>query len=75
MAIIKTINDNVHSWLEKVLAKHWSRHAIDDKVKIDHVTNNLTKSFNGWLREWRNKPILTLLDYLRRKMMKRLQSR
>ncbi|KAK4434249.1 hypothetical protein Salat_0587600 [Sesamum alatum] len=52
----------------------WSRHAFDERLK-DHVTNNISESFNHWVGDLRSKPLLTLVDGLRTKLMSRLQKR
>ncbi|KAL5842430.1 hypothetical protein ACOSQ3_013033 [Xanthoceras sorbifolium] len=49
----------------------WARHAFDSRIKFDHVTNNMSESFNRWIKDERDKPILTLLKLLRRKIMVR----
>ena len=54
---------------------HWSRHGFDMNAKIDHVTNNMTESFNSQIDKYMCEPILTLLEALRRKMMKNIQKR
>lgn len=53
----------------------WARHKFDEHVKIDHVTNNMTESFNAYVVKVREKPILTLLEWIRRKTMTRFQQR
>ncbi|KAL0289962.1 UNVERIFIED_CONTAM: hypothetical protein Sangu_2594100 [Sesamum angustifolium] len=64
-----------YEWLLKIPAEMWSRHAFDPRIKNDHVTNNISESFNHWGGELRSKPILTLVDGLRAKLMSRLQKR
>ena len=44
-------------------------------MKCDHVTNNFTESFNAWIGKLKEKPILTLVDGLRRKFMKKMHKR
>ncbi|KAK4416848.1 hypothetical protein Salat_2510300 [Sesamum alatum] len=50
-------------------------HAIDMRLKNDHVTNNISESFNNWVGELQGRPVLTLLDGLRAKLMSCLQTR
>ena len=50
----------------------WARHAYDRIIKINHVTNNMTESFNQWVGELRAKPTLTMLYGIRIKIMGRL---
>ncbi|KAL0427393.1 UNVERIFIED_CONTAM: hypothetical protein Slati_2914100 [Sesamum latifolium] len=72
---IKELKPAAYEWLLKIPAELWSRHAFDHRLKNDHVTNNLSKSFNHWVGEHRSKPILTLVDGLMAKLMCRLQKR
>ncbi|KAK4423510.1 hypothetical protein Salat_1933800 [Sesamum alatum] len=67
--IMRLRNDRVL----KIPAEQWSRHAFDSRMKNDHVTNNISESFNHWVSDLRGKPILTLVDGLRSKLMSRLQ--
>lgn len=41
-------------------------------MKSDHVTNNMTESLNKWVDEVRDKPILTILEHIRRQLMVRM---
>ncbi|KAL0325623.1 UNVERIFIED_CONTAM: hypothetical protein Sradi_5131600 [Sesamum radiatum] len=72
---IKELKPTAYEWLLKIPAEMWSRHAFDPRIKNDHVTNNISESFNHWVGELRSKPILTLVDGLRAKLMSRLQKR
>ena len=36
----------------------WARHAYDPIIKINHVTNNMTESFNQWVGELRANQLL-----------------
>ncbi|KAG5553272.1 hypothetical protein RHGRI_011211 [Rhododendron griersonianum] len=47
MERIKDISKEAHKWLSDVPTHKWARHAFDDRVKNDHITNNLTESFNS----------------------------
>ncbi|XP_073119790.1 uncharacterized protein [Henckelia pumila] len=75
MDFIKSVNEDAWKWLLQDEPKHWSLHAFDHHVKVDHVTNNMTESFNAWLEKSRQLPVLTLLEYIRRKVMKRIHGR
>ncbi|KAF7150533.1 hypothetical protein RHSIM_Rhsim02G0213500 [Rhododendron simsii] len=75
MERIKNISKEAHKWLSDVSVDQWARHAFDDRVKNDHITNNLTESFNSWLGHLRHKPILSLLEGVRTKVMTRIQKR
>ncbi|XP_073138705.1 uncharacterized protein [Henckelia pumila] len=72
---IKSVNKDAWKWLLQDEPKHWPLHAFDHHVKVDHVTNNMTESFNAWIEKSRQFPILTLLEYIRRKVMKKIYKR
>ncbi|KAH7856900.1 hypothetical protein Vadar_006704 [Vaccinium darrowii] len=75
MAAIKEINTEAHDHLAKLSVSSWARHAFDERVRSDHITNNGTESFNNWLGPFRGKPILTMLEGIRCKVMSRIQTR
>ncbi|KAL5763779.1 hypothetical protein ACOSQ2_016373 [Xanthoceras sorbifolium] len=54
---------------------NWARHAFDSRIKFDHVTNNMSECFNRWIKDERDKPILTLLELLRGKIMVRFSKK
>ncbi|KAK4435368.1 hypothetical protein Salat_0700200 [Sesamum alatum] len=66
---MKEVKLAAHDWLTKILVSMWARHAFDERVKNDHVTNNISESFNNWVGDIRSKPILTLLEGLRSKLI------
>ncbi|KAL5818583.1 hypothetical protein ACOSQ4_022425 [Xanthoceras sorbifolium] len=37
----------------------------------DHISNNMSECFNGWIKDERDKPILILLELLKRKIIVR----
>ncbi|KAL6993914.1 hypothetical protein U1Q18_052564 [Sarracenia purpurea var. burkii] len=72
---MKDLSSNAHKWLMELPLHTWARHKFDQRVKNDHVTNNITESFNNWVGDLRQKPIVTFVDCIRRKLMKMLQNR
>ncbi|XP_027184198.1 uncharacterized protein LOC113782506 [Coffea eugenioides] len=75
MASIKDINREAWKYLDKIPRSSCCRHVFSPQLKCDHVTNNFIESFNNWVGDLRGKPILTLVDGLRRKFMKNLHKR
>ncbi|XP_027102956.1 uncharacterized protein [Coffea arabica] len=75
MASIKDIDINAWKYLDKIPRTTWCRHVFSTELKCDNVTNNFTESFNAWIGDRRGKPILTLVDGLRRKFMKKMHKR
>ncbi|KAL5774967.1 hypothetical protein ACOSP7_012524 [Xanthoceras sorbifolium] len=75
MDAIKSTNKDARIWLDKIDPAYWSKHAFDSSVTCDHVTNNMTESFNSMLGEHRAKTYLCLLEHIRRIVMKNFQER
>lgn len=75
MKSLKEDNCDAHDWLEKIPKKLWCRHAWDPVSRVGHVTNNVAESLNSWINDYREFPILSLLEEYRLKVMKRLHSR
>ncbi|CAL5421078.1 unnamed protein product [Camellia sinensis] len=69
------LSSEAHSWLSKFLVEIWARHTFDHRVKSEHVTSNMVKSFNNWIGNVRGKPILTLLENIILKLMNKLHKR
>lgn len=75
MLKIERHNKEAHTCLQKIGALHWSRHAFDLSIKYDHNTNNNTKSFNGCINRHKKMLILTMIEKIRRKVMKKTKKR
>ncbi|XP_043805062.1 uncharacterized protein LOC122721398 [Manihot esculenta] len=76
MKMIKRVKDGEpFDWLLKVPMSQWSRHMFWPEAKSEHLTNNMTESFNAWIGKIRGLPIVKLLDAFRQKCMVRLQKR
>lgn len=67
---IKEIEPNAFEWLLKNDLHIWSYHLFSHFFKIDHVTNNMSESWNSFLSEHRRKPITELLKFIRLKLVK-----
>ncbi|KAL5786184.1 hypothetical protein ACOSQ2_008576 [Xanthoceras sorbifolium] len=63
---------DAYVWLKAEPVDKWARHCFDPRIKLDHITNNMSECFNSWIKDERDKSILTLLEHLRRKIMVRL---
>ncbi|XP_060668073.1 uncharacterized protein LOC107412125 [Ziziphus jujuba] len=72
---IKAVDLGAYTWLKDIPVDSWSNPAFETDVKMDHATNNLTESFNSQIDRIRNKPILQLVESLRRKVMKKFSKR
>lgn len=57
-----------------VRIRDWARHDMDTNCKTDLVVNNLSEVFNKYILETRDKPIQTMIDNIRTKLMVRYNS-
>ena len=71
MEELKKENANAWDWLNKIPHKHWARHAFDTRCKTDLVVNNLSEAFNNYIIGSRDKPIVTMLEMIRTKLMEK----
>ncbi|EEC67236.1 hypothetical protein OsI_34166 [Oryza sativa Indica Group] len=71
MEELKKENANAWDWLNKIPHKHWARHAFDSRCKTDLVVNNLSEAFNNYIIGSRDKPIVTMLEMIRTKLMEK----
>ncbi|GKV00257.1 hypothetical protein SLEP1_g12979 [Rubroshorea leprosula] len=62
-------------WLAERHPKHWSRAYFQTWTNVDMLVNNLSESFNSFILDARDKPILTLIETIRTKLMKRIAKR
>lgn len=58
----------------KVPAKLWCKHAFSYYSKCDVLMNNLSESFNATLLVARDKPILTLCEWIRNHLMNKMMT-
>ena len=68
---IKKISVEAYEYLVVIPTKHWSRHAFPTRSKSRMLLNNCCESFNNVLREARGKPIISLMEWIRRYVMQR----
>ena len=50
MEKLNIVDSNVFETIGNIHPKFWSRHAFDKTCKLDHCINNMTESFNAWLK-------------------------
>jgi len=62
-------------YLNKEHNKLWSRSKFGTIAKCDNLTNNIAETFNNWISEERNKPIVDLIDSIRQKIMVRFEQK
>jgi hypothetical protein len=66
---IVTTCPDVLEWLQNHHKLLWMRSAFNQEIKCDYVTNNLAESFNNWIREWKDLPVVELADKIRQMIM------
>lgn len=69
MDMLKVLNLDAWTWLTKIPTKHWARHAMDTTCKTDLIVNNISEIFNSYILDQRDKPIVTMMDQIRTKLM------
>ncbi|WOL19959.1 hypothetical protein Cni_G28761 [Canna indica] len=77
MTQLRTIDSEAADWLlsPERPKEMWARHTIDSRCNSDHITNNVTESFNYWVGVDRKKSIMVMVESLTCRIMGRLQRR
>ncbi|XP_072081100.1 uncharacterized protein [Arachis hypogaea] len=71
MAELKAVNQEAYRYLNAIPPRYWSRSRFTYNSKVDTLVNNMSKSFNAAIVDAREKPILTMLEEIRVKLMTR----
>ncbi|CAN1167920.1 hypothetical protein LINPERHAP2_LOCUS27526 [Linum perenne] len=61
-------------WMQRRGVKTWCKYYFDTMTSCDNSLNNHCESFNRWILEARDMPILSCLEIIRFKMMKRVHA-
>ncbi|CAI8605785.1 unnamed protein product [Vicia faba] len=69
---LKQIDKKAWEWLMGVPTKLWCKHSFSFYPKCDVLMNNLSESFNSTILQARDKPILTMVEWIRNNMMNRI---
>ncbi|KAF7823581.1 uncharacterized protein G2W53_021725 [Senna tora] len=72
MQNVKAISESAWSWLDRLDPKVWSRHAFRTFPKNWALTSNMCEQFNSKIARYRSKPILTLAEEIRCKIMRKI---
>ncbi|KAL0413836.1 UNVERIFIED_CONTAM: hypothetical protein Sradi_1585300 [Sesamum radiatum] len=70
---IKPDVETASEWLKKISPEHWARSHFPVHSKCDILVNNLCESFNNYILEARDKPIISMIEWIRTRLMSRLQ--
>ncbi|KAL4308358.1 hypothetical protein GQ457_01G018380 [Hibiscus cannabinus] len=71
MTQMRAISEEAFDWLQKKDPAQWSKSHFATHCKSDMLLNNMCESFNKIILEARDKPILTMLEMIRCKIMNR----
>ena len=74
-AKIASINPDAHAWLMTESPTLWARCMFSPRSKCDILSNNMSESFNHYINEARDKPIITMMKMIRRQLMDRYQEK
>ncbi|XP_074278428.1 uncharacterized protein LOC141602017 [Silene latifolia] len=69
MEDMKFLSRDAWAFLNDIPPRHWSRHAFDYSCKSNLLLNNVCEVFNAVLKDARDKPILTQLEWMRKYVM------
>ncbi|KAK8595240.1 hypothetical protein V6N13_123120 [Hibiscus sabdariffa] len=72
LAEMNALSTKAHDWLVQKNPRNWSKSHFSCNSKCDMLLNNLCESFNKFILEARDKPIITLLEIIRTKIMQRI---
>ncbi|XP_058781151.1 uncharacterized protein LOC131655272 [Vicia villosa] len=71
MLMIKEAKLEAYEWLETIPKNKWCKHAFPFFSKCDVLMNNLSEFFNATILLQRDKPIITMLEWIRNYLMGR----
>lgn len=71
---LKKMDVKAWSWLMEVPIKCWFKHAFSFYHKCDVLMNNIAEFFNTTILVARDKPILTICEWIRKYLMNRLET-
>ncbi|GMI81513.1 hypothetical protein HRI_001820600 [Hibiscus trionum] len=75
MSNLKDLSETVWKWLAPKDPRMWSKSHFSINCKSDMLLNNNCECFNKLILEARDKPVITLLELVRTKLMQRLAKR
>lgn len=71
MQQLKEINELAFNWLAAIPTRSWCKHAMSFYPRCDVIINNLYESFNSTILVARDKPILTMFEWIRTYLINR----
>lgn len=71
MMELQALHPEAYTWLMQIPTRAWCKHAFTFYPKCDVLMNNLSESFNATILLARDKPVLTMVDWIRSYIMGR----
>ncbi|KAK7361174.1 hypothetical protein VNO77_03220 [Canavalia gladiata] len=68
---IKKINSKAYDWLRVIPTSSWCKHAFSHYPRCDVLMNNISESFNSTILLATDKPIISMLEWIRAYLMGR----
>jgi hypothetical protein len=75
MAVLKKMNEGAYEFLNEVDPSTWCRAWFSDYLKCNLLVNNICECFNSYILKAREKAILTMLEMVRKKLIRRYQAK
>jgi hypothetical protein len=72
---LKNISEYAYNYLMEIDRSTWSRAWFNTSPKCDLLVNNLCECFNSYILNARDLPIISMLEMIRTKLMKRYQAK
>ncbi|CAL9010683.1 unnamed protein product [Prunus brigantina] len=66
MEVMKTLDSNAWEWLAEKPPTQWTKSDFKTHIKCDMLQNNLCESFNKSIKTTRDRPIITMLEMIRK---------
>nr|KYP42520.1 hypothetical protein KK1_036047 [Cajanus cajan]KYP42521.1 hypothetical protein KK1_036048 [Cajanus cajan] len=74
MQQIRDLNEAAYWWLYNLDRKAWCKHKFSSHTKCDLLMNNLSEAFNSTILVARDKPIITMFEWIRMYLMNRFSN-
>ncbi|XP_052732381.1 uncharacterized protein LOC108344507 [Vigna angularis] len=74
MGELSKVNIDAYNWLLAIPTNRWCKHAFSSYPRCDVLLNNLFESFNSAILLARDKPIITMMEWIRTYIMRRFAS-
>ncbi|KAG8380694.1 hypothetical protein BUALT_Bualt06G0042600 [Buddleja alternifolia] len=70
MAEMKALDQSAFDWFHDKPVEHWSRSHFNEHPKCDMLLNNICETFNSNILDTSEKPIITIIEWIREYLMK-----